>query len=104
MKKHMYLRVLWPYVIGLIVLFFLEIKSGNLFDGLPIESILVFWLIMPIPFLLSIFFLIRNYRNFTKYQKIIFISISILMLTFIILSAFIFHEFIIQINLWARAI
>jgi len=94
MKKHMYLRILWPYILEIIMLGFSDYESSNPLNGIRVDPLIILFFIMPVPFLLSFILFIKNYNRCSKSQKIIFIIIDILALLLLIVSIYIYHGFI----------
>ena len=94
MKKHMYLRILWPYLVGICVFIFFSIKGGNIFEGLEVGLFLATWVIMTVPFILSIIFLVKDYRNCSRSQKVVCVSLNSLVFISIVLSGIVYYNFI----------
>ena len=91
MKKHMYLRILWPYFVGLVAFIIFSLWTYN---GIKITFFLASWFIFPIPLIVSVIILIKDYRNCSKSQKIVCISLNSLTLISVILSGVIYYNFI----------
>lgn len=93
MKKHMYLRILWPYILEIIMLGFLDYRvSGSL--SIWISPFMVASCVMFLPFVLSLFFFIKNYNKCSKSQKIIFVLIDVLALLLLIFCIGVYYTFL----------
>jgi len=97
MKKHMYLRILWPYFVGLVafIVFYLSSQSITDFIGdSPFALLFLSWLFFSLPLIVSVIILIKDYRNCSKSQKIVCISLNSLTFISVILSGVIYYNFI----------
>jgi len=96
MKKHMYLRILWPYIVGIavfIVFYLLNQSTINFIGDSFISLFFLSWLFLPLPLIVSIILLIKDYRSCNLSQKIVCISLNSLALLSIIVSAIFYYNF-----------
>ncbi len=91
----MYLRVLWPYIVELIIFFILDYRVSG-YSTISISPLGIAFFVMFLPFILSLFFFIRNYRGCKKSQKIVFILINIFALLSIVFCLSVYYNFIIH--------
>lgn len=98
MTKHIYLKILWPYLVGVAILVIFSAFSGHFLndflDNITIIPLLFGWLFFSIPWIVSVVILILNYRHLTAAQKVVLVFVNAAFFALIAMDAVGYYNFI----------